>query len=131
MPHHARGRRRDAVARIPPDRSAVPRHPQSARAVRRLACCRRNPADPGGHRASTSVATAMDHLRRLRLAGEATMTADEPLYRRDPEAWQEHLAEGNARQARKRVGADAILRDSHGRILLVDPDYKPDWDLPG
>jgi ADP-ribose pyrophosphatase YjhB (NUDIX family) len=59
------------------------------------------------------------------------MTADEPLYRRDPEAWQEHLAEGNSRQARKRVGADAILRDSQGRVLLVDPDYKPDWDLPG
>ncbi|MEV4264568.1 NUDIX hydrolase [Kribbella sp. NPDC049584] len=59
------------------------------------------------------------------------MTADEPLYRRDPEAWQKHLAEGNARQARKRVGADAILRDEQGRILLVDPDYKPDWDLPG
>jgi ADP-ribose pyrophosphatase YjhB (NUDIX family) len=59
------------------------------------------------------------------------MSADEPLYRRDPEAWQKHLAEGNAKQARKRVGADAILRDNHGRILLVDPDYKPDWDLPG
>jgi 8-oxo-dGTP pyrophosphatase MutT (NUDIX family) len=59
------------------------------------------------------------------------MTADEPLYRRDPDAWQEHLAEGNAKQARKRVGADAILRDGQGRILLVDPDYKPDWDLPG
>lgn len=59
------------------------------------------------------------------------MTADEPLYRRDPKAWEQHLAEGNAKQARKRVGADAILRDGHGRILLVDPDYKPDWDLPG
>jgi ADP-ribose pyrophosphatase YjhB (NUDIX family) len=35
------------------------------------------------------------------------------------------------RGARKRVGADAILRDDQGRILLVDPDYKPDWDLPG
>ncbi|TDO55570.1 NUDIX domain-containing protein [Kribbella sp. VKM Ac-2571] len=59
------------------------------------------------------------------------MTADEPLYRRDPEAWRNHLAEGNAKQARKRVGADAILRDEQGRVLLVDPDYKPDWDLPG
>ncbi|GAB3925849.1 hypothetical protein GCM10029976_019690 [Kribbella albertanoniae] len=59
------------------------------------------------------------------------MTADEPLYKRDPEAWRDHLAEGNAKQARKRVGADAILRDEGGRILLVDPDYKPDWDLPG
>jgi len=33
--------------------------------------------------------------------------------------------------ARKRVSADVILRDAHGRILLVDPKYKPDWDLPG
>jgi hypothetical protein len=42
-----------------------------------------------------------------------------------------YLAEGNAKQARKRVSADAIVRDSSGRILLVDPIYKPDWDMPG
>jgi len=24
-----------------------------------------------------------------------------------------------------------LLRDDHGRILLVDPKYKPDWDIPG
>ncbi|MGH3736103.1 MAG: NUDIX domain-containing protein [Micromonosporaceae bacterium] len=59
------------------------------------------------------------------------MTSEQPLYLRDPEAWQAHLAEGNARQARKRVGADVIIRDTAGRILLVDPVYKPDWDLPG
>jgi 8-oxo-dGTP diphosphatase len=53
------------------------------------------------------------------------------LYERDPEAWNAYLAEGNARQARKRVSADVLLRDVHGRILLVDPTYKPDWDLPG
>lgn len=35
------------------------------------------------------------------------------------------------KQARKRVGADAIVRDTSGRIHLVDPTYKPDWDLPG
>jgi 8-oxo-dGTP diphosphatase len=50
---------------------------------------------------------------------------------RDAEAQYAHLAEGNARQARKRVGADMLLRDSAGRVLLVDPTYKPDWDLPG
>jgi 8-oxo-dGTP diphosphatase len=50
---------------------------------------------------------------------------------RDPAAWNAYLAEGNARQARKRVAADVILRDESGRLLLVDPKYKPDWDLPG
>jgi 8-oxo-dGTP diphosphatase len=59
------------------------------------------------------------------------MTADRPLYERDPAAWPAHLAEGNARQARKRVSADVLLLDAEGRILLVDPNYKPDWDLPG
>lgn len=59
------------------------------------------------------------------------MSADEPLYKRDPAAWEAYLAEGNAKQPRKRVGADALIRDERGRILLVDPKYKPDWDLPG
>jgi hypothetical protein len=54
-----------------------------------------------------------------------------PLYERDPAAWQDYLREGNATQARKRVSADALIRDEAGRILLVDPNYKPDWDLPG
>lgn len=54
-----------------------------------------------------------------------------PLYQRDPEAWQAHLAEGNRTQPRKRVGADVLFRDETGRTLLVDPRYKPDWDLPG
>lgn len=42
-----------------------------------------------------------------------------------------HLAEGNARQARKRVAADVLIRDEGGRVLLVDPTYKEGWDLPG
>ncbi|MPZ87040.1 MAG: NUDIX domain-containing protein [Nitriliruptorales bacterium] len=42
-----------------------------------------------------------------------------------------YLAEGNARQARKRVAADVVFRDADSRILLVDPSYKPDWDVPG
>jgi 8-oxo-dGTP diphosphatase len=59
------------------------------------------------------------------------VSTDGELYERDPEAWNAYLAEGNAKQARKRVSADAIVRDTSGRILLVDPTYKPDWDLPG
>ena len=63
--------------------------------------------------------------------GDESLTGDLPLYQRDPDAWRAHLAEGNATQPRKRVGADVLIRDGHGRILLVDPKYKPDWDLPG
>jgi 8-oxo-dGTP diphosphatase len=48
----------------------------------------------------------------------------------DPERFA-YLAEGNARQARKRVAADVLIADQTGRILLVDPTYKPDWDMPG
>jgi 8-oxo-dGTP pyrophosphatase MutT (NUDIX family) len=59
------------------------------------------------------------------------VTSDRPLYQRDPEAWQAHLAEGNRTQPRKRVSADVLFRDDAERILLVDPRYKPDWDLPG
>ncbi len=59
------------------------------------------------------------------------MSSDVPLYQRDPEAWQAYLAEGNRTQPRKRVSADVLFRDDEGRILLVDPRYKPDWDLPG
>ncbi|MEU7322577.1 NUDIX hydrolase [Streptomyces griseoviridis] len=42
-----------------------------------------------------------------------------------------YLAEGNARQARKRAAADALMRDRAGRLLLVNPTYKSGWDLPG
>lgn len=59
------------------------------------------------------------------------MTSAEPLYERDPEAYQAHLVEGNATQPRKRVVADVLIRDRRDRILLVGPNYKPDWDLPG
>ena len=39
----------------------------------------------------------------------------------DAAAWEAHLAEGNAKQARKRVAADVLVRDTSQRILLVDP----------
>ena len=41
------------------------------------------------------------------------------------------LAEGNAKQARKRVAAKVVIRDQAGHILLVNPSYKEYWDLPG
>ncbi|MFE7117643.1 NUDIX domain-containing protein [Streptomyces sp. NPDC057654] len=49
----------------------------------------------------------------------------------DPADWHAYLAEGNAKQARKRVAADVLIRDSNDSFLLVNPTYKPDWDLPG
>ncbi len=49
----------------------------------------------------------------------------------NPADWHVHLAEGNARQARKRVASDVLLRDANGSFLLVNPTYKPGWDLPG
>ncbi|EST27629.1 NUDIX domain-containing protein [Streptomyces roseochromogenus] len=55
-------------------------------------------------------------------------TAPDPA---DTDAWNAYLAEGNAKQARKRVAADILLRDPAGRVLLVNPTYKPGWDLPG
>ncbi|HZU16176.1 MAG TPA: NUDIX hydrolase [Candidatus Dormibacteraeota bacterium] len=57
--------------------------------------------------------------------------SEPPLYERDPEAWNKYLAEGNVKQARKRVAVDALLRDRNGRVLVVKPNYKPGWDLPG
>jgi 8-oxo-dGTP pyrophosphatase MutT (NUDIX family) len=49
----------------------------------------------------------------------------------DDEARFAYLAEGNAKQARKRVAADLLIRDEAGRVLLVNPTYKENWDLPG
>lgn len=49
----------------------------------------------------------------------------------DDPARYAYLAEGNARQARKRVATDVLLKDPDGRVLLVNPTYKAHWDLPG
>ena len=32
---------------------------------------------------------------------------------------------------RKRVGAGVVYRDASDRVLLVEPTYKPDWEVPG
>jgi len=39
-------------------------------------------------------------------------------------AWAKNLP-------RKLVGADVLLRKQNGTVLIVDPSYKEDWDLPG
>ena len=59
------------------------------------------------------------------------MSSKRPLYERDPDAYEAYLAKGNRTQARKRVAAKVLIRDRQDRILLVDPSYKPAWDLPG
>src|SRR4029434_2198406 len=52
-------------------------------------------------------------------------------FQADAALWEPDFAEDTAKQARKRVAADVLVRDASQRILLVDPSYKPDWDLPG
>jgi 8-oxo-dGTP pyrophosphatase MutT (NUDIX family) len=32
---------------------------------------------------------------------------------------------------RKRMSAGVLIRDQGGRILLVEPSYKPGWEIPG
>jgi 8-oxo-dGTP diphosphatase len=41
--------------------------------------------------------------------------------------WTAHR---NSRPA-KRMGAGAVLRDDEDRVLLVQPSYKPGWEVPG
>jgi 8-oxo-dGTP pyrophosphatase MutT (NUDIX family) len=31
----------------------------------------------------------------------------------------------------KRMGAGVLIRDEQGRVLLVEPTYKPYWEIPG
>lgn len=33
--------------------------------------------------------------------------------------------------ARKRMAAGVLFRDNTGRVLLVEPSYKPNWEIPG
>ncbi|HEX5407768.1 MAG TPA: NUDIX hydrolase [Pseudonocardiaceae bacterium] len=33
--------------------------------------------------------------------------------------------------ARKRMAAGVVFRDTAGRVLLVEPSYKPNWEIPG
>jgi 8-oxo-dGTP pyrophosphatase MutT (NUDIX family) len=36
-----------------------------------------------------------------------------------------------ARMPRKRVSAGVLYRDGGGRLLVVEPTYKPQWEIPG
>lgn len=31
----------------------------------------------------------------------------------------------------KRMGSGVLIRDRHGNVLLVEPVYKPNWEIPG
>lgn len=33
--------------------------------------------------------------------------------------------------SRKRMATGVLFRDVHGRVLLVEPSYKPNWEIPG
>ena len=33
--------------------------------------------------------------------------------------------------ARKRMAAGVLFRDAIGRVLLLEPSYKPNWEIPG
>lgn len=33
--------------------------------------------------------------------------------------------------SRKRMAAGVLFRDAEGRVLLVEPSYKPNWEIPG
>jgi 8-oxo-dGTP pyrophosphatase MutT (NUDIX family) len=33
--------------------------------------------------------------------------------------------------ARKRMATGVLFRDAEGRVLLVEPSYKPNWEIPG
>jgi len=40
-------------------------------------------------------------------------------------------ADYTASLPRKRIGAGVVLLDPQGRVLLVEPTYKPYWEIPG
>ena len=42
----------------------------------------------------------------------------------DRKLWLENLP-------KKRMGAGALFQDEQGRLLLVNPTYKPQWEIPG
>ena len=41
------------------------------------------------------------------------------------------MSDFTATLPRKRMGAGVLLSHPDGRVLLVEPAYKPDWEIPG
>jgi ADP-ribose pyrophosphatase YjhB (NUDIX family) len=67
--------------------------------------------------------------RRPTHYGDTVTLADDLLADGDPEA-EFHPGVAD-RMPSKIVAAGALIRDDLGRILLVEPVYKPTWDIPG
>ncbi len=61
---------------------------------------------------------------RMSQTGESYTAARANLTPVDPKTYR-------ARLPRKRMAAGLLLRDLHGRVLVVEPTYKPTWELPG
>jgi 8-oxo-dGTP pyrophosphatase MutT (NUDIX family) len=74
-----------------------------------------------------------------RIKGASAHQADHPTYvsvgryRRGVSTGHEFFPQDQyvASLARKRMAATAFFRDEEGRVLVVNPVYKPVWDLPG
>lgn len=60
----------------------------------------------------------------MRVGFEADMTAEG-----EPE--REFNPGIASRLPRKRIAGGVLFHDSDGRILMVEPVYKPTWDIPG
>ena len=59
------------------------------------------------------------------------MTSAEPPPPPGPSAAEQREAAVAARLPLQRLGAGVIVRDAIGRVLLVEPTYKPTWEIPG
>lgn len=92
--------------------------------------------------AITDVASRRElHRRGFRLEGRLRAAApsgdgwvDELVYGRlasDPVGHAAHTHVMNSVTPRKRLIAHALVLDAAGRVLLCEPSFKPDWELPG
>lgn len=71
-----------------------------------------------------------DELQDLQMSGQPSQQlADDLVAEGPPEV--ESVPGIAATFATKRIASAALIRDETGRILLVEPTYKPTWLLPG